>query len=277
MHTVKHALTVDLEDWFHVCGAGPCPQVPQESWRVAETGRRVLDLLDEFDIKATFFVLGVVAEAEPALIEQIAACGHEIASHGYSHRQLHELEPEEFNEELELTEGLVQRLTGKRPRGFRAPQWSLTSRTHWADDILVERGYCYDSSRNPLLFVGEMGLPRHPYQIAASQGTLWEIPPMVTETRTANLPTGGGWGFRFFPQQMIETTIDAYEQAGYPAVLYLHPRELDPQGPRLSLPALKRFVTYGTRSDAADRLRGLLARYSFHTLEEMVAAWQSAS
>lgn len=168
-------------------------------------------------------------------------------------------------------------ITGSRPVGFRAPQWSVTAHTPWFDEILAQRGYLYDSSRNPLPFVGDRNAARHPYRIQTAHGALWEIPPMVSPSLVGNLPTGGGWGFRLFPFAMIASTVEWYGRAERPAVLYLHPRDVDPEGPRLKLPLLKRFASYGTRRDALPRLRRLLGHYTFTTLREQVDSWHSAS
>lgn len=275
--SVYNALTVDVEDWYHVCGAGEQAAAPHQVWRVKDNVRKILALLERYHCRATFFMLGSVAEAVPELAPLIGAKGHEIASHGYSHALVTDLDPQRFRDELLRTEQILMDQTGQRPVGYRAPQWSVTPRTPWVDEILAEQGYWYDSSRNPLPFVGDGSGPRHPFRIATPHGQLWEIPPMVTPTPWGNLPSGGGWGFRFFPQAMILGTVERYGRDGSPAVLYLHPREVDPDGPRLALSPLKRFAAYGTRADATPRLSALLGRFRFTTLREMVATWQSAS
>jgi polysaccharide deacetylase family protein (PEP-CTERM system associated) len=272
-----HTVSIDLEDWFHVCGLGYQPHISPDAWRIRQATEVLLDLFAGFRVKTTFFVLGSVAEADPELVHSIYRRGHEIASHGYSHRLVHELSPGQFNEELHKTEDAIMGITGSRPIGFRAPQWSVTAHTPWFDEILAQRGYLYDSSRNPLPFVGDRNAARHPYRIQTTHGALWEIPPMVSPSLAGNLPTGGGWGFRLFPFAMIVSTIERYGRADRPAVLYLHPRDVDPKGPRLKLPLLKRFASYGTRRDALPRLRRLLERYTFTTLREQVDSWQSAS
>jgi peptidoglycan-N-acetylglucosamine deacetylase len=272
-----HTVSIDLEDWYHVCGLKHLPNIPPDAWRIRRSTEVLLDLFDGFRVKTTFFVLGSVAEADPELVHNIHRQGHEIASHGYSHRLVHELSPEQFNEELHMTEDAIMGITGCRPVGFRAPQWSVTAHTPWFDEILAQRGYWYDSSRNPLPFVGDRNAARHPYRIQTAHGGLWEIPPMVSRSFVGNLPTGGGWGFRLFPFSMIVSTVESYGHADRPAVLYLHPRDVDPEGPRLKLPLLKRFASYGTRRDALPRLKRLLGCYTFTTLREQVESWQSAS
>lgn len=222
-------------------------------------------------------MLGSVAEHDPELAPMICAAGHEIASHGYSHRLVTDLTPDQFREELQRTEQILTEQTGQRPYGYRAPQWSLSEGTSWPFRILRECGYRYDSSLNPLPFVGNSRGSRIPYRLGGDGAGLWEIPPMVTGSPIGNLPTGGGWGFRFFPFGTIRRTIDGLNRTGQPAVLYLHPREVDPAGPRLDLPLVKRFAAYGNRANAAPRVRELLRRYRFITLKEMVDQWQHVS
>jgi len=273
----QNALTIDVEEWFHVCGLPSDPVVRRCEWRVEQNIARLLALLSRHGIKATFFVLGSVAEEVPTLVPLIAAKGHEIASHGYSHRLVYDLTKAAFRDEIRKTHDILLRQSGQVPVGFRAPQWSLTpQRTPWALEVLCEEGYCYDSSCNPLPFVGDRQGERTPHRLPAGNGTIWEIPPMVTSTPLVNLPTGGGWGFRFFPCRLIERTIARTNNGGSPAVLYLHPRELDPDGPRLRLPALKSFATYGPRHDVVPRLERLLRRYRFTTLRDLVTTWESA-
>jgi polysaccharide deacetylase family protein (PEP-CTERM system associated) len=222
-------------------------------------------------------MLGSVAENDPALAPMICSAGHEIASHGFSHRLVMDLTPQQFRDELQLTERILMEQTGQRPIGYRAPRWSLSEKTGWAFAILRERGYRYDSSLTPLPFAGNFRGSRTAYRLEGKGEGMWEIPPMVTRSWLGNLPTGGGWGFRFFPFWMICSTIEALNRRNHPAVLYLHPREVDPAGPRLELPYLKRFVSYGTRTDAAPRLSELFRRYRFITLKELVDEWQHAS
>lgn len=253
------------------------PVPPRGTWRVRRNLERILALLDEHRQKATFFMLGSVAEIEPALAPMVCSAGHEIASHGYSHRLASALTPQQFREELQLTGRIIFEQTGQRPIGYRAPQWSLSEQTGWAFDILREQGYRYDSSLNPLPFVGNSRGSRIPYRLGGAGEDLWEIPPMVTRSWIGNLPTGGGWGFRFFSFRTICTTIEMLNRSHHPAVLYLHPREVDPDGPRLKLPALKKFVSYGARTDAVPRLDELFRRYRFITLKEMVYEWQYVS
>lgn len=273
----QNIVTVDVEDWYHICGSAAVNTPPRSSWRVQRNLQLILALLAEYRQRATFFMLGSVAEDHPQLAAMIAAGGHELASHGYSHRLVSDLTPQQFRDELQRTEQVLLDQTGQRPLGYRAPQWSLAEQKQWPFEILAERGYWYDSSLNPLPFVGNSRGSRTPYRLCENGADLWEIPPLVTRTWLGNLPTGGGWGFRFFPLGMICKSIDALNRCGQPAVVYLHPREVDPDGPRLSLPMLKQFASYGSRTDAVPRLRELLQRYRFITIKEQVELWQQQS
>ncbi|MDO9308854.1 MAG: polysaccharide deacetylase family protein [Deltaproteobacteria bacterium] len=272
-----NCFTVDVEDWFHVCGVSGAPQVPSSQWRVYDNTLRLLDLFDELDIHGTFFMLGSVASARPALASEIAARGHEVASHGYSHKLVYELTPDQFRQELVRTGDLIASQTGVAPRGFRAPQWSLGGRTPWAFEILAAEGYLYDSSCTPLPFVGDSKGSLSPYQLATAAGNLWEIPPLVTPGRFVNLPSGGGWGLRFLPMKTILKGVEYAHSAGNPAVIFLHPRDVDPDGPRLALPLLKSFAAYGTRSDATPVLRTLARTGKCIPLGEMVDSWRFVS
>lgn len=274
---VQNALSIDVEDWYHVSNhEGAKPVVPPGARRVRQNVERILAILAEYHVKATFFILGSVAEEEPTLAGDIVRAGHEIASHGYSHTLVPLLGPNSFRDEIRRTAEIIGSQTGCRPVGFRAPQWSIGSGTPWAVDILGEEGYLYDSSYNPLPFVGNPKGPRTPFAIATSVGTIVEVPPMVTPSPIGNLPTGGGWGFRFFPLGLITHTARRLNNGGLPAVFYLHPREMDASGPRLSLPPLKSFAAYGPRSGAERRLRHLLQSFRFVTIRQLVEKWEAA-
>jgi len=273
---VLNAITIDLEDWYHGNCTETGPIIPRGQKRVRPNTQRILTLLAEFGVKATFFVLGSVAQDDPSLIPMIAAEGHEIASHGYSHTLIPTLGPELFRDELRRTAEIIERQAGYLPVGFRAPQWSLGPRTPWALEILRQEGCRYDSSYNPLPIIGNPRGPRAPFAIATPAGPILELPPMVTPSPIGNLPSGGGWGFRFFPLVLIRHTMQRLNAAGTPALLYLHPREMEAYGPRLPLSPLYSFASYGPRSEATGRLRDLLSNFRFQTLREMALAWQSA-
>jgi peptidoglycan-N-acetylglucosamine deacetylase len=273
---VSNALTIDLEDWYHGCCGHQGPAVPAAQRRVRQNTERILALLAECQVRATFFVLGSVAQEDPSLIPMIAAAGHEISSHGFSHTLIPLLGPELFRDEVRRTAALIEKQAGYRPIGFRAPQWSLGPETPWALEILRQEGCRYDSSYNPLPIIGDRRGPRAPFAIATPAGPILELPPMVTPSPIGNLPSGGGWGFRFFPLALIRRTVRQLNAAGKPALLYLHPREMEARGPRLALSPLQSFASYGPKTEATPRLRALLRDFPFQTLKELTAAWESA-
>ncbi len=271
------SFTVDVEDWFHICGFTESLNLSRGDWRVFDNTLKLLDLFDETGVKGTFFLLGSVAEAEPQLSVRIAERGHEVASHGFSHSLVHELGPVEFRRELARTSALIADQTGYPPVGFRAPQWSLGKKTPWAFEILVSEGYLYDSSCSPLPFVGDPDGSKKPYIINTESGNLWEIPPLVTETPLGSLPVAGGWGFRFFPLGIILKGMQKAQSAGYPSVFYIHPREVDPDGPRLKLPLHLRYPVYGSRKDASLVIKQISRVSSSIPLRQHVELWPSAS
>jgi peptidoglycan-N-acetylglucosamine deacetylase len=270
---VINSITCDVEEWFHICADGvSAATLPMD--RVTFGLERLLALLEATGSRGTFFLLGCVAERLPDLAPRIVQAGHEVASHGWSHTMVPQLGPEGFRRELRRTNDLIVAQTGLVPRGFRAPRWSLSRQaTPWAFEILVEEGFIYDASCTPLAGIGDPRGSRIPLRLATGSGFLWEIPPLVTRTLVTNLPTGGGWGFRFFPLRLIEYSIRAMNRAGQPAVLFVHPRELDPAGPRVPLSPFRSFVTYGSRRDATPRLAQLFRRHRFVPLLELVKSW----
>jgi polysaccharide deacetylase family protein (PEP-CTERM system associated) len=271
---MENVLTIDVEEWYHVCGVGRLPDMRTVEHRVRRTTESLLGLLEACGVTATFFILGSVADRDPELVTLIASSGNEIASHGWSHRLVPELGKEGFRDEVQRTGELLARLSGRWPVGFRAPQWSLGTLTPWAFDILREAECRYDSSLNPLPFVGERRGSLIPYR--TSNGML-EFPPLVAPLPGINLPTGGGWGFRFFPRSFVTWSIRKLNDRGYPAILYLHPREMEADGPRVKLSPLRSFAAYGPRSSAADRLKYVLSRYRFTTLERLTESWDTVS
>ncbi len=276
MHFDCHAVTVDLEEWYNVCSS--CLELPdQPERRVVQATARLLQIFRDCSVKATFFVLGSVASKNPELLPMIHAHGHELASHGWSHSLVSGMDPNAFEDELRMTSELLEASTGCRPTGFRAPRWSLCrNRTPWAFEILSRCGYSYDSSLAPLAAIGNPAGPLVPHLIETVEGVILEFPPMVTQIPLLNLPTAGGWGFRFFPCKMIMETAEKYKEQGNPAVFFIHPREVDPDGPRLSLGLLESFLSYGNRSSAESRIRLLLEKFSFKTMGELASSWKNA-
>lgn len=269
MTPVLNAMTVDVEDYFHVSAFDGV--VPRSTWptlecRVERNTDRLLTIFDESGIKATFFVLGWVAERYPALVQRIAAAGHEVASHGFAHRLVYDLTPEMFRDDIRRSKGVLEEAAGAAVQGYRAPSYSITPRSLWALDILIEEGFSYDASIFPIHH-DRYGIPvsaRHPYRLQRSAGELIEVPGSTVQWGPLNMPIAGGGYFRIFPYALTSWGISRINRLeGRPAIFYMHPWEIDPSQPRLPGGLLTRFRHYRNLHATEARLRRLLADFEF--------------
>jgi polysaccharide deacetylase family protein (PEP-CTERM system associated) len=266
---VTNVMTVDVEDYFHVSAFDGI--LPRSDWdaqqsRVERNTDRLLEMFDEAGIKATFFVLGWVAQRCPELVCRIAAERHEIASHGYAHRLVYDLTPARFRDDVRRSKELLEDLTGKYVSGYRAPSYSITPRSLWALDVLIEQGYRYDASIFPIHHdrYGIPLSPRHTYSISRPSGTILEAPASTVRFGSLNVPIAGGGYFRLLPYWWTRTGIarlNATEQR--PAIFYIHPWEIDPEQPRLSGGLLSRFRHYRNLHQTEARMRRLLRDFDF--------------
>lgn len=262
---VKNALTIDVEDWYQ----GNDFDLPFHTWpgyqeRIWETCGPLLDLLAAFRVRATFFVLGYIAERHPDLVRALTRAGHELGVHGYSHTPVGRLGPAGFREEVRRSRALLEDLTGEQVRAFRAPSWSITHRTIWALEVLAEEGFAYDSSIFPvgLPFFGISRAPVAPHRLPGIP--LAEFPPSVLQLRTGvRIPFSGGFFLRAAPWCLIRQGIRHLNAAGQPALVYLHPWELDPRPPRIPASPPARFVHYYRLGSTEHKLRRLLSNFSF--------------
>jgi polysaccharide deacetylase family protein (PEP-CTERM system associated) len=273
--TVPNALTVDVEDYFHV--AALAPSIPRESWdsresRVVANTHRLLSLFAQFRVKGTFFVLGWVAERHPQLVKDIAADGHEIACHGFSHTLVYEQKPEVFREETLRSKNLLEDITGTRISGYRAASYSVVRESLWALDILVELGFTYDSSIFPVHH-DRYGIPdaeRAPHRMPTPKGkSIVEWPLATANIFGLRLPVAGGGYFRLLPYWLSQwglASINRREQR--PFIFYLHPWEVDPAQPRVPASRLSRFRHYTNLEKCEERLRRLLGDFRFGTAKE---------
>ena len=269
---IVNAMTVDVEDYFQVSAFDDV--VPRERWsefpsRVTVNTTKLLDIFAQHSVLATFFVLGWVAERFPELVRQISAAGHELASHGYGHRLVYSQTPAEFREDVRRAKGLIEDLSGRAVSGYRAPSYSITSRSLWALDVLIEEGYLYDASIFPIRHdrYGIPDAPRHRHVLDRAAGRLAEAPPSTVRLGSVNLPIAGGGYFRILPYWWSRWGIARLNQReGEPAVFYLHPWEIDPEQPRLEASALSRFRHYRNLRHTEGRLRRLLADFPFSQL-----------
>jgi len=272
---VPNALTVDVEDYFHV--AALAPNVHRDSWtsresRVVGNTQKLLAIFEQFDVRGTFFVLGWVAERYPQLVRDIAARGHEIACHGFSHRLVYEQITEEFYEETLRAKNLLEDITGSAVIGYRAASYSIVRKSLWALDILVELGFVYDSSIFPVHH-DRYGIPnseRVPYRISTPNGkSIVEWPLATAEIFGCRLPVAGGGYFRLFPYWFSRWGLASINRRDLrPFVFYLHPWEIDPSQPRVSASWLSRFRHYTNLEKCEARLRRLLGEFKFGTARE---------
>jgi polysaccharide deacetylase family protein (PEP-CTERM system associated) len=270
-----NALSFDLEDWF--CVHNLSRVVKREDWnacelRVEESTGRILDLLNRHKTRATFFVLGWVAERLPELIREIEDRGHEIASHGYNHLLLTEITPREFEEDTERAlEALARCGVRQKVIGFRAPSFTVVEKTKgWALPVLEKYGFEYDSSVFPVGFHPDYGIPDaplHPYKITER---LYEFPMSCLDFLGKKLPFSGGGYFRLFPYAYTRYCMKRFNASGRPAVFYLHPWELDSGQPRVKLPLTKEIRHYHNLAKTERRLGRLLGEFQFTTIKEVL-------
>jgi polysaccharide deacetylase family protein (PEP-CTERM system associated) len=270
----RNIFTVDLEEWFHICASGNESLRP-ENWdrlptRVELTTRLLLDLLERRGIRATFFIVGWVAERHPELIETVRALGHEIGSHGYIHQKVYELGPDAFRADLRESLRVLSALGAGPVTRFRAPEWSINDRSLWALDTLAEEGVKIDASMAPLRIVGAVTYPRYPHIRQTPAGPITEVPPLVADRFWQVMPMGWGWGLRMSSSRRVLRTIEAVNRAGLPAVLTVHPWELDPDPPRVRLPARLHFAHYFRLSGFRARLNEVLEGAAFGRIGDSV-------
>jgi len=272
---VRNFLTVDVEEWFHVCGVGGL--LAPEHWptlpsRVEFTTDLTLELLARRCVTATFFVLGWIAERHPRVVERIVAAGHEVASHGWSHRRVYEMDEASFAADLRCAGAAIEAGGAPTPAGFRAPEWSINDRSLWALDVLARHGFRYDSSMSPLRLIGNPSYPQVPHCRHTSGGDLLELPPLVARRFGQQYPLGGGWGLRMSHPTTVVKEIEARNRGGVPVTLFIHPWELDPSPPRMTLPWARQFSHYFCLRGFADRLDRVLGSLEFQAIGPWAAA-----
>lgn len=270
-----HHFSVDVEEYFHVSAFEPF--VPYETWdgfesRVSASVARLLELLARSQSRATFFVLGWLAERHPGLVRRIAAAGHEVASHGWDHARVTRQTPLAFRDSVRRTKILLEDLSATPVLGFRAPSFSIVPGHEWALDVLLEEGYRYDSSLFPVRRngYGYANGHRDPHWIERPTGRLVEVPPATLKRWGAHLPAGGGAYFRLFPYAVVQAALRDCDRRGVPGTFYIHPWELDADQPRLDVPLLTRLRHYGGLRSTYPRLERLLAEFRFTAIVDTV-------
>jgi polysaccharide deacetylase family protein (PEP-CTERM system associated) len=271
----RHVLSFDVEEHFQV--AAFWSDARRREWdqltsRVERNTRKIADLLSEHSTKATFFVLGWVAERHPGLVKDLAKQGHEVASHGYGHELVHTQTSLQFREDVRRSKQILEDLIGRPVMGYRAPSFSITAQTDWAISVLIEEGYRYDSSIYSRFQstqgsrVARAGM----YQLETQAGTIWEVSPSTVNACGLQLPVAGGGYFRLLPYATSKMFLKNLEKQGSQLVMYLHPWELDSEQPRMDGPVLSKVRHYLNLDKTEQRLRWLLKDFSFAPINEVI-------
>lgn len=278
-----NALTVDVEDYFQVEAFADV--VRPEDWpqwepRVERNTERLLDLFARRGVRATFFILGWVAERQPRVLREIVAAGHEIACHGYQHQRIRTQNQAEFRADVRRAKALLEDITGREVTGYRAPTYSITTETLWALDVLIEEGFHYDSSIFPI-YHDRYGIPhaeRFPHVLRRAAGEIIEFPPSTVHIAGQNMPMAGGGYFRLLPYAVFRWGLRRINRReAQPAVFMIHTWEVDPEQPRVPgtrLNVWRHRINLG-RTEA--RLERLLRDFRFATVREVLQFSQATA
>jgi len=271
-----HCLSFDVEEHFQVSAFWS--EARRQQWdkyesRVENNTRKLVELLATHDTKATFFILGWVAERYPGLVKALVKEGHEIASHGYGHELVTTQSPEQFRQDVRRAKSILEDLIGSPVLGYRAPSFSITAESRWALSILIEEGYRYDSSmydrfKRSENTKGGKGIVR----INTAMGTIWEVSPSTLSVWGFQVPVAGGGYFRLFPYATSKTLLQMLEKQGANLVMYLHPWEIDPEQPRMDGPWLSRFRHYLNLHKMEKRLTALMGDFQFGSIAEVLGS-----
>jgi polysaccharide deacetylase family protein (PEP-CTERM system associated) len=273
---VVNAFSIDVEEYFQVSALEP--HITKDRWdstpsRVEHSVRRILELLSAADYRATFFILGWIAERHPKLVREIAEAGHEIASHGYEHTRVTKQTAEQFREDVRRTKRLLEDTVGCEVVGYRAASFSIGAGNLWALDVLNESGYRYSSSIYPVKH-DLYGMPEAPrFAFKPNGSALTEIPVSTVTLFGRNWPCGGGGFFRLFPYALSRWAMAAVnEKERQPIVFYFHPWEIDPDQPRVRGVSFRtRIRHYLNLGRTADRLRRLLEDFQWDRMDRVFA------
>lgn len=270
---LRNAMSIDVEDYFQVSAFAP--HIRREDWsglecRVERNIGRILELLADQQVKATFFTLGWIAERYPQVVRAIVAGGHELASHGYGHERASDLNPAAFLADIASAKKLLEDLGGVPVVGYRAPSFSIGKGNLWAFDVLLDAGYRYSSSVYPIAH-DHYGMPDSPRFAYPVRDGLLEIPVTTLRLGARNLPSSGGGYFRLLPYALSRWMMRRVNEVdGEPAVFYFHPREIDPDQPRIAgIDAKTRFRHYVNISRTEGRIARLLQDFRWGRMDEI--------
>ncbi|MDX9701527.1 MAG: DUF3473 domain-containing protein [Candidatus Auribacterota bacterium] len=273
---IINGMSVDVEDYFQVSNFED--KIDRSKWsscelRVEQNTLRVLDLFDRHNVKATFFILGWVAQKAPDLVREIARRGHEVASHGYHHQLVYNMTDNEFAGDITRTKEILESLAGKEVIGYRAPSYSITAKNFSALKILYRCGYRYDSSIFPIHH-HRYGIPdfsRFAVDIPVDGGeSIREYPISTVRLFGKNLPVGGGAYARLFPLALITRGLAGINRKeGRPFIFYFHPWEIDPHQPKIACSRLTRIRHYGNLRAMERKLETILQKFNFQPIKDI--------
>ncbi|UCD16892.1 MAG: DUF3473 domain-containing protein [Candidatus Zixiibacteriota bacterium] len=274
---MTNILTVDLEEWF--VAENLRENIQFRDWdrmsaRVEDNTRKLLELFDTYHVRATFFVLGWIAERHPRIVRQISQAGHEIGCHSYQHRRVDTLDHDEFRRDTLKAVTAIAQATGVTPVGYRAPSWSINSSIPWAFEILAELGFMYDSSIFPIKhdIYGEPSGPKRIFKMNLDNGkSLYEIPASTITLLGKNFPFGGGGYLRHAPFWFTARMMRRINSEDRPVVVYIHPWEIDENHPRIQgLSLFQRFRQYGSIPTLVVKLEKLFREFDFFAARDYI-------
>jgi polysaccharide deacetylase family protein (PEP-CTERM system associated) len=275
-------MTVDVEDFFHATAFDR--RISRSSWihresRVERSTQRLLAFFQEHRVRATFFILGWVADRYPSLVRDIVACGHEIASHGFQHQLVYSQTVEQFRDDVRRAKATIEDAGGRPVRGYRAPSFSIVQSSLWALDVLIEEGHTYDASIFPIHHdrYGMPNAPRHLHTIHRRAGTIVEVPASTVRLGGVNVPIAGGGYFRLFPYAFTRWGIGRVNREGEAATFYIHPWEIDVDQPRLNVSRMTALRHYTNLDETLNRLRRLVSDFGFDAIEATLTARGAAT
>ncbi|GAB4385099.1 MAG: DUF3473 domain-containing protein [Phycisphaerales bacterium] len=279
---MTHALSFDIEDWFHIVEVRAVenpnlwPELHARSSLVERYTDLILEICARHQTRATFFILGWVAERHPGLVQRIAEAGHELGTHSFWHRKVYELSPDEFREDMRQSIDVIEQASGAKVHGFRAPSFSITAGTEWAFDVIVELGLLYDASLFPARrghggYACPAGIHHH---TSPNGRKIPELPMSIAPVGIGPLKkrmcySGGGY-LRLLPYHLIEQGLRAEQAAGRPTVVYLHPRDFAPDCPKVRMPPHRFFKCYVGTASTAGKLERLIAEHRFDTCRHVL-------
>lgn len=277
---LRNVLSIDVEDWFHILDNPTVPTIEQWDNQESRNERNIeklLVMLDRFCVKVTFFWLGWIAERDKELVRKCYDAGHEIASHGYGHVLAYEVGRKAFAEDIRRGKAVLEDISSKEVLGFRAAGFGTKDDTQWTFEEIRAAGYTYDSSVFPAnrghggMLQSRLGT----YNINTDAGNLVEVPQSMIEILGKRISFFGGGYLRLAPKPLIKWGIKKLHKAGQPLIVYIHPREIDPEHPRLPLSLKRRFKCYVNLKSTMGKLEWLCKNYKFVTMRELVAEFNN--